>query len=131
MALLSPVAIDGVFVFCSFENAAFGEHSNLQPMAAIVESEGLTLVIPKSKADAHGLHYETVFKAITLGVHSSLDAVGLTAAVSTKLAAHGISANVIAGYFHDHVLVPLVEFEEAFALLTALQEQVNQEITRH
>lgn len=43
---------------------------------------------------------------ISLGVHSSLEAVGLTAALSNALAAKGISANVVAGLNHDHIFVP-------------------------
>lgn len=102
---MSPELIDGEFVFCSFRNSSYGDYSKLQPIAAISESEGLTLVIPRSIADEQNLKYEVVFKGITLTIHSSLDAVGLTAAFSNKLAEHGISANVIAGYYHDHIFV--------------------------
>jgi hypothetical protein len=53
-------------------------------------------------------------------VHSSLDSVGLTAAVSGKLAAHGISANIIAGFYHDHVFVPRNKAQLALRLLTEI-----------
>jgi hypothetical protein len=116
---ISPVLMAGEFVFCSFEKALYGDHSDLQPIAAVTESEGLTLVIPKSKADEHRLEYESVFRGITLNVHSSLDAVGLTAAFSSKLTERGISANVIAGYFHDHIFV---QNELAVKAIAAINE---------
>lgn len=125
LASMSPTMIEGEFVFCSFENARYGDHSDLAPIAAITESEGLTLVIPKSKADEHRVSYETVFKGITLRVHSSLEAVGLTATFSKKLTEHGISANVIAGYFHDHIFVHEDHAEKAIA---ALDELIPQDI---
>ncbi|MGB5706914.1 MAG: ACT domain-containing protein [Arenicellales bacterium] len=75
LSSMSPVLIGGEFVFCSFENARYGDHANLDPIAAVTESEGLTFVIPKSKADEHEIKYESVFRCITLNVHSSLDAV--------------------------------------------------------
>ena len=107
----------GEFVFCSFPNARYGNHSDLEPIAAVTENEGLTLVIPKSKADEHKLSYDSVFRGITLEIHSSLNAVGLTAAFSSKLGEHGISANVIAGYFHDHIFVQREHAEKAIAAL--------------
>jgi hypothetical protein len=61
-----------------------------------------------------------VFRCITLSVHSSLDAVGLTAVVATQLAAHNISANVIAAFYHDHVFVPAPHADAALAALQAL-----------
>ena len=120
LASMSPTLMDGEYVFCTFDNARYGEHAELEPIAAFTETEGLTLVIPKSKADEHRLNYQLVFRGITLNVHSSLDAVGLTAAISSKLAEHGISANVIAGYFHDHIFVQKEHAEKAIAALNEL-----------
>ena len=54
-------------------------------------------------------------------VHSSLAAVGLTAAVAAALADHGISANVVAAFYHDHIFVPAERAEEALAALRAIQ----------
>ncbi len=88
-------------------------------MASFREAEGLTLLVTKEDADKAGFNYESVFRGITLTVHSSLEAVGLTAAVSGKLAEEGISANMIAAYYHDHIFVPA---EEADAALSALEE---------
>jgi len=116
---MSPILMDGEYVFCSFQNAQYGDHPELEPFASCIEPEGLTLIVPRPRADANRLGYETVFRGITLRIHSSLDAVGLTAAVSAKLTEYGISANVIAGYFHDHIFV---QSEYAEKAMTALGE---------
>ena len=89
--------------------------------ARIVEDEGVTLVLDRSVADAHGLEYEGVFGWITLQAHTSLEAVGITAAVSTALARVGISCNVLAGYYHDHLLVPADDVDEAVQVLGGLE----------
>lgn len=120
LGAMSPVLMPGEFVFCSFAGAVYGDHAELAPVAAIREDEGLTLVIPRPIADAHRLAYESVFRRITLTVHSSLEAVGLTAAFSRALADHGISANVIAGYYHDHIFVPDTHADQAMSALDAL-----------
>lgn len=120
LASLSPVLADGEFVFCSFADARYGDHAGLEPIAVIDEPEGLTLVVPKPNADAQALSYATVFRMISLGVHSSLEAVGLTAAFASKLAERGISANVVAGYYHDHLFVPRERAEEAVDALDEL-----------
>lgn len=117
---LSPELVDGEFVFCTFQGSRYGDHIDLEPIAAISESEGLTLVIPKSTADNRRLDYECVFKGIILRVHSSLEAVGLTAAFSSKLTEQGISANVVAGYYHDHIFVQSVYAEQAIDALNEL-----------
>ena len=116
---MCPVLNDEEYVFCSFEDAHYGDYSEMQPFATVTETEGLTLVILKSTADFYNLNYESTFKCITLKVHSSLEAVGLTAAFSNKLTEHNISANVIAGYFHDHIFVQATEADKA---LMALRE---------
>ena len=119
LSAMSPALMAGEFVFCSFENSRYGDHAELEPVAAVTENEGLTLVVLKSQADQHRLEYNSVFKGITLNVHSSLEAVGLTAAFSRKLTEHGISANVIAGFYHDHIFV---QSELAESAITALNE---------
>jgi len=119
MTSLSPHLADGDFVFCTIKGATYGEFSELVPLASFCEDEGLTLLLPKENADKAGLYYESIFKCITLKVYSSLEAVGLTAAVSSKLAEKGISANVIAAYYHDHIFVPAEKVEDA---LSALRE---------
>ncbi|MEM7259310.1 MAG: ACT domain-containing protein, partial [Pseudomonadota bacterium] len=74
-------------------------------------------VVPKQKADEHRIDYDAVFCGITLEVHSSLEAVGMTAAFAKKLTEHGLSANVIAGYYHDHIFVQADAKERALAAL--------------
>ncbi|MDX1489414.1 MAG: ACT domain-containing protein [Acidiferrobacterales bacterium] len=117
LSSLSPELMHGEYVFHTFPDARYGDSPALEPFASVRESEGLTLIVPRGRADEHGLSYESVFRRITLGVHSSLDAVGLTAAFSSKLAEHGISANVIAGYYHDHIFVHRDHAEKAMAAL--------------
>ena len=65
-------------------------------------------------------------RRITLTVHSSLEAVGLTAAVATCLAQAGISANVVAAYHHDHVFVPEADAETAVQALRQLQQRYRE-----
>jgi len=124
---MSPALHAEEYVFCCFKNSGYGEHSHLEPIAAFAENEGLTLVIPRPKADGHGIDYESVFRCITLQVHSSLDAVGLTAAFSGKLTEHGISANVISGYYHDHIFVQGELADKAMAAINELNN--NKAIT--
>lgn len=108
------------FVFVSIANAEYGDYAELKPLAAFREQEGLTLVLEHAIANQIGLSEQAVFRCITLSVHSSLNAVGLTAAVAAALSAHGISANVVAAYFHDHVFVPEQHADKAIEVLTAL-----------
>lgn len=90
-----------------------------KPLSLFCESEGWTAVLELEQA--RGFDAATsAFRRITLNVHSDLEAVGLTAAVSTALAEHGISANVIAAYFHDHIFVQAEKAEQALDVLNAL-----------
>jgi hypothetical protein len=59
---------------------------------------------------------------ITLTVYSSLEAVGLTAAVSKALTDANISCNVIAAYHHDHIFVPIQDAQHAMKVLENLSE---------
>lgn len=88
--------------------------------AIVSEAEGHTLVVACTTADARGWHYDFEAAWLTLDVHSALEAVGLTAAVSQVLAAAEIPCNMIAGYYHDHLLVPFAKAAEAIAAVESL-----------
>ncbi|MFV0451820.1 MAG: ACT domain-containing protein [Propioniciclava sp.] len=88
--------------------------------AQIIEDEGTTLVIAQQVADQNTIAYDSVHAWITLDVHTSLEAVGVTAAVSTALARAGIPCNVLAGFHHDHLLVPAASVDAAVEVLTGM-----------
>jgi hypothetical protein len=88
--------------------------------AIVREDEGVTHVLVRHAADAHGWTYDYVAAWITLRVPSSLAAVGLTAAVAHVLAEEGISCNVLAACHHDHLLVPIDRADDALAALQRL-----------
>jgi hypothetical protein len=94
--------------------------SDAPALAIIYEDEGVTHVVERSTADARGWSHDYVAAWITLRVHSSLAAVGLTAAVSRALADQGISCNILSGFYHDHVLVPVERASDAMAALRHL-----------
>jgi uncharacterized protein len=91
------------------------------PFATVAEVEGQTVVAPLADLLATGMRSDP-WARISLTVHSDLQAVGLTAAFATALAAVGISANVIAGHFHDHIFVPWDKRAAAVAALQALAD---------
>lgn len=115
---MRPRLVEGEFVFCTVSGGV-GKYLPLDPVLTFMETEGLTLLLPRHKAEEAGLAFDGAFRQITLMVHSSLDAVGLTAWVSGKLAERGICANVVAAYFHDHIFV---QSEKSDAALLALSE---------
>ena len=88
--------------------------------ARVREAEGVSLVMQRADADAAGLTYDFVAAWITLAVHSSLAGIGLTAAVAAALTERRISCNVIAGYHHDHLLVPIHRADDALVTLRTL-----------
>ena len=115
---ISPELIDGNYVFCTVDGA-LADYVQLNPISTFREKEGLTLVLEEDVATKAQLDFDGVFSLITLSVHSSLEAVGLTAAFATKLGSYGISANVVAGYYHDHIFV---QKDKADAAISALKE---------
>ena len=113
---MRPVQVAGEFVYVSVDTP----DPDLPAHAMVREPEGITYVLPRAEADERGLAYDFVAAWITLRVHSALEAVGLTAAVSAALASAGISCNVLAGRVHDHLLVPHDGSDEAVAVPVAL-----------
>ncbi len=90
--------------------------------ALMMESEGTTVVATLEEAERRGwpIGFEAAW--LTIEIHSSLEAVGLTAAMSAVLTEHGISCNVLAGYYHDHLLVPVDRADEAMKVLESLRD---------
>lgn len=118
----NPVLDDVEYVFVTREGS-YGDFSEWRPVGSFAENEGLTLVLTKGSADSHSLEYDGVFRRITLQVHSSLEAVGLTARFSQCLADANVSANVFAAYYHDHIFVPSADADRAMTALAKLAEE--------
>lgn len=98
---------------------------HLEPgfLALIREAEGTTAVVPVAEAERRGWAVEFRAAWLTVDVHSALDAVGLTAALSRELAERGIACNVLAGFHHDHLLVPVERADEAIEALESLSDR--------
>lgn len=114
---LSPRLNGGAWVFCRMDAVPDG----LEPLVLVREHEGVTVVIPRQRADELGLGYDLVTAWVTLEIHSALDAIGLTAAVSAALTDAGIPANGVAGFTHDHLFVPHDQADAAMQELRRLQ----------
>jgi uncharacterized protein len=117
---MNPVLNPGCYVFVSVQNEEMLR--SVKVIASIREVEGYSAVI--SEVDAKALGIPVLFRAawITLTINSDLQAVGLTAAFSSALAKEGISCNVVAGAYHDHLFVPVDRAEEAMAILKNFQK---------
>ncbi|MDA7085310.1 ACT domain-containing protein [Pseudomonas sp. SA3-5] len=118
---MQPVLNAGDYVFCCLQDRT--QLQGLQPLGSFHEREGLTVILPRQQAEQLGLSFDYVAAWLTLEVHSALSAVGLTAAVASALAEAGISCNVIAGYYHDHLFVAAADGPRAQARLRQLAEQ--------
>lgn len=93
---------------------------SIHVIGSFVEDEGVTIIATADQLRRTSLAQSGPFAKISLAVHSSLTAVGLTAAIATALAGEGISANVVAGYFHDHIFVPWDQRSHALDVLANL-----------
>lgn len=113
---LAPSMQDNDFAFCTV-SGSIGDYTALNPFAFVRENEGLTIILPASVAEREKFRVECIFRKITITIYSSLDSVGLTSFISSKLATNGIPANVVAGYYHDYVFVPSDRAKEALELL--------------
>ena len=118
---LQPNLLNEDYVFITLEDYSFDFFNLLHPIATFKEEEGLTLVISEERAKRENFEYNSVFKCISLGVHSSLNSVGLIATISTLLSEKGISCNVFSGYFHDHLFVQKSLSKEALELLKSIK----------
>lgn len=120
---LAPRVNDGEFVFCFVSSESELEIPEADCLGSFHELEGRTILISKPAAIRHGLKFDATFSWITLDVHSSLEAIGLTAAVSKALADQGIACNMIAAFHHDHLFVPVAQSKQATEILKQLSEK--------
>ncbi len=117
---LRPEIRVGEFVFCRAESGkSAADYARFDLLGSFNEGgeDGITLFLPVEGAVAAGLAFAGTYRIITLKIHSSLQAVGLTATVSGWLAEAGIPANIVAAFFHDHIFVPADKAEQALAVL--------------
>jgi hypothetical protein len=112
---MKPTLNEGDYVFCTRKDMKEINFNDV--IFTFKEQEGITIVLKQEIADRLQLEYSFVAKWITLTVHSSLEAVGLTAAFSKALTEENISCNVVAGYFHDHIFVGKKDAQKALIVL--------------
>ena len=118
IANMEPILNDGEYVFASVSNIELIPRTIT--ICEIKEREGVTVVVSKKNAEQLGLVFEFVAAWITLNIHSSLEAVGLTAAFASELEKHNISCNVVAGYYHDHIFVDIKDKDKALKVLWSM-----------
>lgn len=123
LSKMQPELNKGDYVFVSVDHSYALNLSEVH--GVFKEKEGVTLILKMEKADALGLEYGYVASCITLNIHSSLEAVGFTAAISNTLANNGISCNVVAAYYHDHIFVDKQDAEDAMQILLGLMNHYN------
>jgi len=121
LANMQPELLEREFVFCSVSPEAFNQ-LHIHPIGWLREAEGISLIVERSIADDKGLNYEFVSRMITLNIHSSLEAVGFLAAITSKLAGAAISVNAISAFYHDHLFVPTDRASAVMQLLDELRK---------
>ena len=122
LASMNPELRPGVYVFATVSRDT-ALPASLSPVMTFREAEGTTLILERSGAAAAGLEGVFPSRMITLRVHSSLEAVGFLARITTRLASAGISVNPVSAFFHDHLFVPEDRAAEAITLLRALSRE--------
>lgn len=118
---IQPELVNEEFIFASMDEDKFRD-KKLNPLCRFLENEGISLILRRVEADEKGIHYNSVFKMITLKVHSSLEAVGFLAKITGELAKHQISVNPVSAYYHDHLFIPISKAEEALIILKQMSE---------
>jgi len=116
---MSPKLYSQRYAFASV-SAGIAENLAVKPIMTFVEEEAVTLVLLEDDAVSAEIAHEFICQKITLQVHSALEAVGFMAAISQKLLEAGVPCNVVAGYYHDHLFIPVDKVETAMNALTEL-----------
>lgn len=115
---MTPVLNQGDYVYCTVADINTIDIKDI--LSFFREEEAITIILKKEVADQLDLKYEYIAAWITLTIHSSLAATGLTAAFANALAAENISCNVVAAYYHDHIFVAKKDADKAMLALKKL-----------
>ena len=118
--MMAPDLRPETYVYCTFQDYRLPD--DLSPICTFRESEGLTAIVESAQAVRAKVPFIFEAKLITLTVHSSLEAIGFLATISTALARAGIPCNAVAAFHHDHLFIPVDRADDAFALLEALSK---------
>jgi hypothetical protein len=122
---MAPTIDPATFVFCTVPSKG-GLPAGVSPRLAFEEAEGLTLVLRQEEAERLKIPHSFPSKMLKIAVHSSLEAVGFLAAMTSALAARGISSNVVSAYYHDYIFVPEVRADEALGILRDLSHSARE-----
>ena len=115
---MSAELVDGLYVFATLPENQIP--SGVRPRMMFQEDEGITLILLREEAKAHGLAYEFPCRMITLNIHSSLEAVGFLARIASALAEHDMGVNPVSAFVHDHLFVPDGRELDAVSVLEGL-----------
>lgn len=118
IASMEPVLAAETYVFSTTTNADIVRQANARMI--FEEAEGITLILQQAEAERLHLGSEFPCRMITLNIHSSLEAVGFIACIATHLSKYGMGVNPVAGFYHDHLFVPVDKADAAMAALTDL-----------
>lgn len=123
---LSPSLSREVFVFASCDRGRIPP--DVRPQMSFLEAEGTTIVLEQSLAIAKSIPFEFPCRMITINIHSSLNAVGLLAEITSAMASNGIAVNAVSAFFHDHLFVPVGTEERAMKILDHLSTRNHKTI---
>jgi hypothetical protein len=124
--MMAPDLRPETYVYCTFPDQRLP--IELNPICTFREDEGLTAIVEKSQAVRANVKHIFEAKLITLTVHSSLEAIGFLALISTHLAKAGIPCNAVAAFHHDHLFIPVDRANDAFSLLESLSQSSPQAV---
>ena len=117
---MQPLLMDGKWVFRTSANG-FDAATLETAILMFREPGGVTIISPATPTD-----YDLpIWSMITLSIHSSLEAVGFLAAITTSLAAMDIPVNAVSAYYHDHIFVPYGRRDDAMECLQCMMRETN------
>ncbi|MGJ8562032.1 MAG: ACT domain-containing protein [Alphaproteobacteria bacterium] len=126
LASMSPDLHDDTFVFMTIKPDA--PVPNIGAVMQLNEAEGVSLIAPLGRAKKAGLAYEFPCRRITLNIHSSLEAVGFLAVITTHLAKLNVGVNPVSGFYHDHLFIPEDRADDVMAALAELSQKYRDDI---